>query len=195
MKKILALDPPGSGQQVVHLLAETGDVTHALCGKNTHYPREGERVVKRRAVWQVRKFTEHDWICLNCERVQQVLDCPPVALPCTNPEAPVVLWVRGDGKRDTLIHSCGIQESVHSRCGVKNTIYYSGRWKSKAGRARDITCQRCLKAEGWYEGHPRHEHETRQQQAEAKAVNIQTLFNDWLAFTGEYHRTDPRATQ
>jgi hypothetical protein len=182
-KLVLVREPAESGREnIAHLIRETDGIRHALCSPREKYPYEGRKL--SRAKWIVRCKQEHDSICSHCQRSLEALDRPekpPVALPCTRPDAPVALWMRRDGGRGVLVHSCAGEDALKSRCGVKNPRHDPERWwPVQPGKAREITCSLCLRAEGLYKGRPR------------QSEHVQTLLDDWLAFTGEYHRSDPR---
>jgi len=179
--KVLAHEPPRS-RKSEHYVREADGVLVALCQRRL---REGGRTDK--GVWTVRDKQDRDCICWTCDGMQKRLDGPPEpkpSVPCKEPNKAVVLWVRRVPDQRALAHSCPNQDSLKSHCGVVNPESDPERWWSVSGKASEIACVSCMRAEGLYPDWPPYKHRDLKRQGpkpvpESRAARDARLLEAW----------------
>lgn len=120
--------------------------------------------------WVVREQKESDYICLNCIHYKERSDRKPKvrALPCTDPDRPLRVLVFEDSGMRVHIIDAGSKKSV---CGMVSR--HSPGWAQRGGMAGEVTCERCLKTAGLYEGHT--PYKMRSDKTEAKKIWAEKL--------------------
>ncbi len=183
MTKILAHEP-FSARTREHYAVKDESGWHALCMETL---REGDET--SRGAWVVRDLSPGDSVCWHCQAKKEKLDNPPPPpepLPCKTPDKKVKLWVRKDGAG--LVHTAKSEHVSH--CGnVRESLNHYNDWQRRDGLADEVSCVRCSKAAGL---HPQSFAYPRARGGNSAAAQLTTVYDDWLEFTGKYHKDDPR---
>ena len=176
-------------------------LSHApkLTRKKEHYAIQvnGERVAMchhnicegrptDKSVWIVRRQQPDDNICMGCEqRLEWSKRQPKVQrLPCTETDKSVEIIEREDGK--ALVHAITTRRDW---AFCKAASRHERGWQTRKGVAGELTCERCLKSLGLYEGYV----PTRKSAGKVSHHAMQELWDAWYRWNGEYHSSDPRA--
>lgn len=177
--KILA-HKPRRPRKKEHIAIKVDNTWVAMC---RHDLREGDRTDK--GVWAVREQQHDDRVCMGCDQVSRCSQREPETreLPCTEPGRQVELLERTDGR--SLVHATTARKQW---AFCKASSRSERGWQTRKGIADEITCSRCLKSLGLYEGH---------KPAKRSGGNLThhamvELWDAWLKWHGERHYSDPR---
>jgi len=172
---------PKTNRRSEHYAVQDAETWHALCAP---YPAAGDRT--HNGEWTVRDEQPGDHICWHCQAKLKRQNAPPPEprqLPCTEPERKVELMERTDGK--SLVHATTVRKQW-AFCKAASRTEQD--WQTRTGTAGEITCERCLKSLGLYEGHTPAKKSSGKLSHHAR----RELWDSWHKWTGEYHYSDPR---
>jgi len=174
---------PKTNRRSEHYAIQYGEIWHALCAQ---YPAAGDRTSK--GEWVMREEQPGDTICWHCHTKQERQNVPPPEprkLPCTEPGRKIELIVHLDGWGLVHYNAHSNLQRAYTACGFAGC----GDWAVRLGTAGELTCKRCLKSLGLYEGHT----SAKRSDGRVSAHRAQKVLDDWYRLTGEYHYSDPRA--